>query len=543
MTAPRTAPGHFLRGDVEVEPLVDRWYAWVHLISPATAAFVTVERHLRMMESYVRSAAMHAAAAANPAMRSGPFLDLGGTRVAEVQALLDATRAKAKCQQDFVTAFGQLDEVLEAMTGAALEPLYPTVPAALRGLVELEYDRHNRARCRLYERLLYADALADASGQCVRLVRKDKDGDRPFAFSTPRLPVTEDTDAAWEGTVEIDLPFASPALDALFRARTEPVDPDALADELGLAASARSRFRELFTTIPPKTPARREKADGPRVTYLGHACVLFEDGDVSVLVDPVIPYEHDSDVPRLSFADLPDRIDYVLITHAHHDHVLPETLLQLRHRVGTVVVPGSDGGGLMDPSLRLVVESLGFPDVREVRELDVIDLPGGAITAIPFVGEHHDLAIRSKSTYHIRLGDRTALVGADTANVNPALYDRVHDLVGDIDTVFLGMECEGAPASWVYGPYFAHPLDRDHDQSRRGRASTSQEALDVVERFHSSEVYVYAMGEEPWLYPLLGIPYTEESLAIKEAKRLVEICQGQGRHAERLYGAKRWSWS
>ncbi|MER6840353.1 MBL fold metallo-hydrolase [Streptomyces platensis] len=549
MTKPQTPTGYFLRGDVEVEPLVDRWYAWVHLVSPATAAFVTMERHLRMMESYVRSPAMHAAAAANPATRSGPFLDLGGAKVAEVQALLDATRTKAKRQQDFVAAFGELDTLLESMTGGALEPLYPSVPAALQGLVELEYDRHNRARYRLYERLLYADALADPSGQCLRLARTDRDGDRPFAFSTPRLPVVEDPDdadgAAWEGAVELDLPFATPALDTLFRARTEPVDPDELADELGLAAGARARFRELFTTTPPRTPGERADArPGPgqvRVTYFGHACVLVEDDEVSVLVDPVLPYDHESDVPRRSFADLPDRIDYVLITHAHHDHVLPETLLQIRHKVGTVIVPGNDGGGLMDPSLRLVVEHLGFPDVREVRELDVIDLPNGAITAIPFVGEHHDLAIRSKSTYHVRLGGLTALFGADTANVNPALYDRVHDLVGDVDLMFLGMECEGAPASWVYAPYFAHPLDRDHDQSRRGRASTCDEALDVVERFRSSAVYVYAMGEEPWLYPLLGIPYTDESLAIREAKRLVETCREQGRHSERLYGAKRWS--
>lgn len=551
MTAPTTATGYFLRGDVEAEPLVDRWYAWVHLVSPATAAFVVVERHLRMMESYVRSPAMHAAAAANPATRSGPFLDLGGTQVAAVRALLDATRARARRRQDFVSAFAELDKLLERTTGNALEPLYPDVPAALRGLVELEYDRHNRARCRLYERLLYADALADPSGQCLRLMRADRDGDRPFAFSTPRLPTAEDPDTAepgpGRGAVELTVPFAAPVLDTLFRARTEPVDPDALAEGLGLDADTRPRFRELFTSTPPRTPADGEGSPagrgGARVTYFGHACVLFEDDDVSILVDPVIAYDHASEVPRFSFADLPDRIDYVLITHAHHDHVLPETLLQIRHKVGTVIVPGNDGGGLMDPSLRLVVEHLGFPDVREVRELDVVSLPHGAITAVPFVGEHHDLAIRSKTTYHIRLGGRAVLVGADTANVNPALYDRVHDLLGDIDLLFLGMECEGAPASWVYGPYFAHPLDRDHDRSRRGRASTSAEALDVVERFGGSEVYVYAMGEEPWLYPLLGIPYTTESLALQEAERLVKTCHAQGRHAERLYGAKRWSWS
>ncbi|KAB7846938.1 MBL fold metallo-hydrolase [Streptomyces mobaraensis] len=544
MTAPGTTARYFLRGDVEAEPLVDRWYAWVHLVAPATAAFVVVERHLRMMESYVRSPAMHAAAAANPATRSGPFLDLGGARVAEVRALLEATRARARHRREFVAAFAELDELLEGMTGAALEPLYPSVPAALRGLVELEYDRHHRARCRLYERLLYTGALADPSEQCLRLVRSDRDGDRPFAFSTPRLPVA---DGGGEGAVELAVPFAAPELDALFRARTAPADPDALADALNLDAGSRPRFRELFTAEPPRawqggegTPTGSGRV---RVSYFGHACVLFEDGDVSILVDPVIAYDHASDVPRLSFADLPDRIDYVLITHAHHDHVLPEALLQIRHKVGTVVVPGSDGGGLMDPSLRLVVEHLGFPDVREVRELDVVRLPNGAITAVPFVGEHHDLAIRSKTTYHLRLGGRTVLVGADTANVNPAVYERVHDLVGDIDLLFLGMECEGAPASWVYGPYFARPLDRDHDQGRRGRASTSQEALDVVERFDGAEVYVYAMGEEPWLYPLLGIPYTTESFPLQEAERLVKSCQAQGRHAERLYGAKRWSWS
>ncbi|MCA9691586.1 MAG: hypothetical protein KC636_18420 [Myxococcales bacterium] len=80
----------YLRADVQAEPLIDRWYAWVHLITPATAAFNVVERHLKTMASYVAAPALHAAAVANPAMRGGPFIDLDGARVDELRALLAA---------------------------------------------------------------------------------------------------------------------------------------------------------------------------------------------------------------------------------------------------------------------------------------------------------------------------------------------------------------------------------------------------------------------------------------------------------------------
>lgn len=39
---------------------------------------------------------------------------------------------------------------------------------------------------------------------------------------------------------------------------------------------------------------------------------------------------------RFTFNDLPDRIDYVVISHNHQDHCSPEVLMQLRHKIGTV---------------------------------------------------------------------------------------------------------------------------------------------------------------------------------------------------------------
>jgi L-ascorbate metabolism protein UlaG (beta-lactamase superfamily) len=534
----------YLAADVIVEPLIDRWYAWIHLLPPATAAFVVVERHLRMMESYVRSPALHAVAAADPSTRSGPFLDLGGDRTGEVAELLDATRACAGAQVELVDAVRRLDRmVAECADGRPLEQLHGAVPEPLQGLVELFHDRHHRADFRFIEPLLYASPLWDTSRHSVRLSRLPADGSRPFVLSTPRLATT----AGGEIAVDVPVAFDAPALDDLFRARTEPTDVTELGDRLGFdrGSPAAASFHRLFTPTAPARlprPAGVPGGRGGRLTYFGHACLLVEAAGSSILIDPVIAYEDPSSPLHAGYADLPDEIDYVLITHGHHDHLLPESLLQIRHRVRTVVVPASGSGNLIDPSLRLAVEHLGFHDVVEVRPFDVIPLPGGAITALPFVGEHHDLDVSAKTCYHLQLAGRTILVAADSANVDPAIFERAHSVVGDAEIVFQGMECVGAPASWVYGPYFSSPLPRDHDQTRRGRASNCGEALDLIERFHASEVYVYAMGVEPWLGHLLGLDHVGASPALAEADRLVASCRHRGRVAERLFGHKELCW-
>ena len=43
----------YLKPNVLAEPLVDQWYAWTHLIPPATAARNITERHLKIMDSYI----------------------------------------------------------------------------------------------------------------------------------------------------------------------------------------------------------------------------------------------------------------------------------------------------------------------------------------------------------------------------------------------------------------------------------------------------------------------------------------------------------
>jgi hypothetical protein len=81
-------------------------------------------------------------------------------------------------------------------------------------------------------------------------------------------------------------------------------------------------------------------------------------------------------------------------------------------------------------------------------------------------------------------------------------------------------------------------MDRDKDQSRRLAGSNFSEGMDLVNKFKPKDVFVYAMGLEPWLEFISSIKYTDESRPIVESNLLVEKCKTNGINAERLFGEK-----
>jgi L-ascorbate metabolism protein UlaG (beta-lactamase superfamily) len=251
----------------------------------------------------------------------------------------------------------------------------------------------------------------------------------------------------------------------------------------------------------------------------------------------MLSYTYESDVSRYTYLDLPEVIDTVLITHNHQDHVLIETLLQLRHKVRQIIVPPSNGS-LQDPSLKLILQQAGFSNVIALGELESVPFENGSVTAVPFLGEHSDLDIRCKSAYLVRCGPHSILFAADSCNIEPALYEHLHEAFGDVDALFVGMECNGAPLSWLYGPLLCRPIERAMDQSRRLAGSNYDQAIDIVNRFRCSEVYVYAMGQEPWLNYVMSLKYNERSKPIVESNRLLDECRTRGIAAERLFGER-----
>jgi L-ascorbate metabolism protein UlaG (beta-lactamase superfamily) len=423
-----------------------------------------------------------------------------------------------------------LDSLLRSeATGSGLEALYEKVPQPLKGYVELIYDRHHNPGFRFFESLLYKSEFYNKAGQSIALWITEND-QRPFVLSTPRL---EDADV-----LQLAIPFDHPGIDALARMKRTPGQIEPIRKLLGIPPKKEALFNTLFTDEAP--PAyRRYDGDRIRTRYFGHACILVETRDISILVDPLISYYgYHSDIEHFSDADLPDYIDYVLITHNHQDHILLETLLPLRHRVRNIIVPRTCSGKLEDPDLKLMFNNIGFHNVIAIDEMTTVRDHITTITGLPFTGEHSDLDIRTKSCYLVQIGEFKLCFLADSRILEPALYRNIHAVTGDADVVFLGMECDGAPLSWLYGPLITNRLSRDQDNSRRLSGSDCAKGMSVVDVFNPKEVYVYAMGQEPWLEFISSIKYTDMSNPIIQSNMLIDRCRKRGLIAERLYGEK-----
>jgi L-ascorbate metabolism protein UlaG (beta-lactamase superfamily) len=509
-------------------PLVARWHATEQLIPPVQAALNLKNVQLELLRSYLAGPEYHWKAARTPSLIGGPWVNIEPAKSAAVERFLATLEAEQKNRLKFAADVEALDRLLrDSAKGNGLTSLYKKVPDSLRGYVELAYDASNQPLARYFEALLYRSPYYEPSLQSIALSLLDSDH-RVAQFTTPVL----EGDSAFC----LQLAFSDGALDELFAMKTQSRSFAEICHRVGTRNDKQEWFRTFFTTETP-APYRRPSVSGVRIRYFGHACILFETDDVSVLIDPVVSYEYPGGPPRFTYRDLPDPIDFVVITHFHKDHLNFETLLQLRCRARNIIVPKNGGGAVQDPSFRSALQAIGFRNVIELDRLETLPLPGGEILALPFLGEHADLDIQSKSAYLVRLGGHAIMCAADSANIEPMLYLHLHHLIGDIDVLFMGMECVGAPLTTTYGGILLRPLPRAFDQERRTTGSDYEGALGIIDQLRPKQVYVYAMGLEPWLGHLLPIDSSRDALGVTESDRLIAECHRRGIVARRPYCA------
>lgn len=517
----------YLRPDVALEPLVGGWHAFSMLVAPFSAGLYLERRLLPILQSFLDAPSLHVAKLKDPNMRGGPFVELPEQAAEDAAKMLERDKKLLAPTLKGGKDLQAVQKLLGGLSGGSLAPLYAQLPPSLAGLVELVYGGERAAYVRFFEALTYQSELYRPEAQSFLLSAALPEA-RPFVMSTPRLPNRDE--------VVLRVPFDAPLIDRL--SSFQPVSVDELMNHVEAANEDRARAALEGLLVGEAFPlggnASPWTSKDVRVTTVGHASVLLESGGASLLVDPVAPAGAPR-ADRMTYAELPARIDTVVVTHSHLDHFDLETLIRLRGRVGRVVVPRSSGTSI-DPGMGAMLRRLGFNDVVETSDCDTVPVAGGEVMALPFLGEHGDLDVRGKAGFYVHFGGKKLVFAADSKNLDPALYQRLAARIAPLDEFFIGMECEGASFLWAYGSFLASRVAIADGESRRLNASTKDEGLDIVRALRPKRVHVYAMGTEPWLLPLFGKACDEDSVPMQHARGFVEACRAMGLHADHLYG-------
>lgn len=519
----------YLRSTVKLEPTVFRWPAWPHLIAPAQHALNLAHRHLPNLRYFLAQPSVHTAASRDPAMFGGPLACLSESDLGAVKDLVADIELRCAPLLRFAQSWRTFEKLLQnTANGLCLDDLYKKVPECLSGLLEMSYDTNCRPDLKVQEELLYSGLDNEFCQElCLHEVA---DCERPFFMTTPLLDDPR--------RVFLKLKFSDERIDALASMRISAKPLNQIFGHLGLQEGLSERMQGFFSSHSPVRIQPEYEGGEVRLRYFGHACILIQTSAVSLLIDPTTAFDRNDTEAKLTFDDLPDWIDYVVLTHGHPDHCYPELLIQLRSRVGEIIVPRNDAGNIADPSLKLLLGRLGYRRIRVMDPFDVVKTVDGEIQSLPFLGEHAGLNIACKQCIAVRARGKQFVFLADSVSVEDAFYRHLSKRIGSVDALFIGLECQGAPLTWLYGPLLTTVPSRRIDESRRLSASNCEMAWRAAQGLGASRVYIYAMGQEAWMRGLMGLQYQADSVQLRESQAFIEKCTGAGLMAEKLHGCR-----
>jgi len=415
-----------LKPNVRFEPLLDTCLAWTHLLAPHTAARNLSDGYLPLLRArlYQRPE--------RPAEESGWSAEAACE-------LYHGIRRRCASLLELAGALSAAADLVAQVNGCGpLEPLYARMPAAVRGFVEVAYDLDHRPSLRVLEPLLYRSRYFDRTLQGVIMVDSPSAMRDALFFPPARC--------ASHG-LYLPLPLESPLLDELARLRTEPRTLDEVRSRIGIPELGGDALARFFQE-DPSLIVDHEIPQAGSCRYLGNACMLLQWNGRNILTNPAI-----EDAAWMSL--LPERLDAVLITRNDFGHVLLSTLIELRHRIGTIVVPPTWSGALDDPSLRLALLSIGFRNVVELSEFESVETPAGSFQSIPVRPPQGK--ILSKAAYMMRVGEQRILVGGNLFDFDPDLSRSIHPITGGVDAVLTATGNHGREFPSRETPGFTRP--------------------------------------------------------------------------------------
>jgi hypothetical protein len=391
---------------------------------------------------------------------------------------------------------------LANQSGYSLDSVYDKIPKEVKGGLELFYTGLNKPSYKSNAIVYEHDVSKELHSFILTNAKTNQNWKYWWGGHATELQIQKPIDHI-SSTTLADLLLNPSNFDVVYEKVSSEVDRDTLelitdnyVDETGMTDSGGNQTFE--------------------VSYINHATLLVKKDGFSVMIDPLLNfYDLENQVSMYDFA--PSKIDYVVITHAHYDHIDLSTLITLRNRIGKILLPRASEVE-SDFSLKRALEPYFPGKVFEMAAFEEVEVANEfTVTSLPFQGEHADL-ISPKSTWLASVSGKNYWFGADSRAIDVNLYKFIREKYGTFEAIFVGTVCQGSPLSRAY-PHFSHSTSRVNSNSRTTKGADHEEIFEMITALNPKSVYIYALGYEKWLRNFLGKPiqrYSDEYVLLQE---------------------------
>jgi L-ascorbate metabolism protein UlaG (beta-lactamase superfamily) len=240
------------------------------------------------------------------------------------------------------------------------------------------------------------------------------------------------------------------------------------------------------------------------ITFIGHSSFLLQTGGCGLLVDPVFATRlillRRQRRPGVQVRDLP-RIDAVLLTHAHMDHLNRPSLRAIAREMRRRGLPAPVA--IVPNGVSDLVTDLGFREVRELHWWESTRLDSLAVTATPC---QHWGARMFKDTHRGFGGYTVATAGSPTIyhSGDTAYFKGFHEI---------GNRLHPEIALLPIGAYFP--------DSYRAVHTSPEEALQIfvdigAETMVPMHFNTFRLGREPMTEPLPRLLAAAENAGLRD---------------------------
>jgi L-ascorbate metabolism protein UlaG (beta-lactamase superfamily) len=189
---------------------------------------------------------------------------------------------------------------------------------------------------------------------------------------------------------------------------------------------------------PTAKPVSVHEGSSPVVTFINHASLLLQWEGLNILFDPVwsercSPFKNLGPKrvypPGIRLEDLP-KIDLILLSHNHYDHLDIETLKYLNEQYAPIIVTGLGNGPILGKSFKQVYE-LDWWQEYNYKNVKITYVPAQHFSARGIFDRNWALW----GGFVLQAGGKIIYFAGDTGFCN--VFEQIKTRIGSPDVAFL----------------------------------------------------------------------------------------------------------